>query len=195
MPASVKRPRKQRRKKSQSKGVAKRPRRASCSDEGNVVYCISNADDSFTYVGVTNDMERRLAQHNGEKTGGARYTHRIKGQTGRKWRLLFLVTGLPTRKSVLQLEWRLHQRSLGVAIAVDSRKNPFGTSATGRRAWQLFHAFQRDRFTSTAPATSSLSPTIYWRDEALYTNATHHCPRPWPSGVSHVNAGREKPQN
>lgn len=37
------------------------------------VYLVRCADDSL-YCGVTTDMERRLAQHNGLRPGGARYT-------------------------------------------------------------------------------------------------------------------------
>lgn len=30
--------------------------------------------DGSLYTGITNDLERRLEQHNGERWGGARYT-------------------------------------------------------------------------------------------------------------------------
>ncbi len=37
------------------------------------VYAILNASGTV-YTGQTTDVERRLAQHNGEKPGGAKYT-------------------------------------------------------------------------------------------------------------------------
>ena len=37
------------------------------------VYLVECADHTL-YCGVTKDTERRVAQHNGEKRGGARYT-------------------------------------------------------------------------------------------------------------------------
>ena len=37
------------------------------------VYVLQCADDSL-YTGVTNDISRRVRQHNGELAGGARYT-------------------------------------------------------------------------------------------------------------------------
>lgn len=37
------------------------------------VYIVKCSDGSF-YTGITNDLERRLQQHNGERWGGARYT-------------------------------------------------------------------------------------------------------------------------
>ncbi|MEG6502462.1 GIY-YIG nuclease family protein, partial [Desulfovibrio sp. 1214_IL3152] len=38
-----------------------------------LVYLLECADGTL-YCGITRDMERRLAQHNGALAGGARYT-------------------------------------------------------------------------------------------------------------------------
>ena len=38
------------------------------------VYLLRCADDTF-YCGITTDMAHRLRQHNGEISGGAKYTH------------------------------------------------------------------------------------------------------------------------
>jgi len=38
-----------------------------------IVYLLHCADGSL-YAGITTDLERRLAEHNGERPGGARYT-------------------------------------------------------------------------------------------------------------------------
>lgn len=37
------------------------------------VYMLRCADDTL-YTGITTDLDRRLAQHNGERAGGAKYT-------------------------------------------------------------------------------------------------------------------------
>jgi len=37
------------------------------------VYLVRCADGSL-YTGITTDLERRVAEHNGERPGGARYT-------------------------------------------------------------------------------------------------------------------------
>ncbi|PLA74004.1 hypothetical protein CYQ88_08555 [Hydrogenovibrio sp. SC-1] len=42
-------------------------------DKSWVVYLLKCADNSL-YCGVTNDLVRRLRQHNGEIKGGAKYT-------------------------------------------------------------------------------------------------------------------------
>jgi len=38
-----------------------------------VVYILRCADDTL-YTGITNDLEKRLQQHNGEQKNGAKYT-------------------------------------------------------------------------------------------------------------------------
>ena len=38
-----------------------------------VVYILRCADDTL-YTGITNDIEKRLQQHNGEQKNGAKYT-------------------------------------------------------------------------------------------------------------------------
>jgi len=148
----------------------------SAKGKSTVVYGLADDEDRLSYVGVTNDMRRRLRQHNGVIKGGARYTRK-----GNKWKILFLVTGLPDRKTALQLEWRLHRRSSGVG------PNPFGHSTAARRAWKLYSAFQMERFTTKAPKTSELAPTIYWRETGFFQVATT---QPWPAGVRHVNGAQ-----
>jgi structure-specific endonuclease subunit SLX1 len=58
-----------------------------------------------TYVGVTPDLDRRLRQHNGLLSGGAKATH------GRQWERICHVAGFPDHTSVLQFEWRWKQLS------------------------------------------------------------------------------------
>ena len=46
--------------------------------ENWVVYVLVSEATGETYVGVTNALERRVAQHNGEQAGGARSTRRAR---------------------------------------------------------------------------------------------------------------------
>jgi predicted GIY-YIG superfamily endonuclease len=46
------------------------------------VYVLASTHSNRTYVGITTDPLRRLAQHNGELPGGARAT-----RAGRPWRV------------------------------------------------------------------------------------------------------------
>jgi putative endonuclease len=44
-----------------------------------VVYILTNTSSNKTYVGITNNTQRRIRQHNGELVGGAKYTTGNKG--------------------------------------------------------------------------------------------------------------------
>jgi structure-specific endonuclease subunit SLX1 len=65
-----------------------------------VLRSLNPAHTRSTYVGYTNHPARRLRQHNGELTSGAR---RTKGK--RPWEMAAVVAGFPTKTSALQFEW------------------------------------------------------------------------------------------
>ncbi len=52
-----------------------------------------------TYIGATKDVHRRLQQHNGTLSGGAKATR------GKVWDRICHVRGFPTEKAALQFEW------------------------------------------------------------------------------------------
>ncbi len=68
---------------------------------------------SLTYVGMTNNFQRRIRQHNQELVGGAKYTSQIKpDQTNaRPWQPVVVVDGFPELRDALQFEWRWKQLS------------------------------------------------------------------------------------
>ena len=70
------------------------------STQDNVVYVLGSGDALryITYVGWTNDLARRLAQHNSGK--GARSTR------GRSWIVLH-VESFATREQAMSREWHL----------------------------------------------------------------------------------------
>jgi putative endonuclease len=65
------------------------------------VYVLFNSNK--TYVGSTNNLQKRIRQHNGEIKGGAKYTTR----NGNQWCFLYYITGFPDHQNALQAEWKL----------------------------------------------------------------------------------------
>ncbi len=84
------------------------------------VYLLLSSDNS-TYVGATVDLERRLRQHNGELSGGAKYTK------GRKWEFAAYLSGFPDKIIALQCEWKIkhsHKKS-GMEGRIEALQNIF----------------------------------------------------------------------
>ena len=97
------------------------------------VYLLEETDGNRTYVGATLDVERRLKQHNGLLSGGARATR------GRVWKRVCYISGFPHEKSALQFEW---------AWKYYSKKQ--SGSAIQRRIKSLLELFACDQPTSKA---------------------------------------------
>jgi predicted GIY-YIG superfamily endonuclease len=72
-----------------------------------VYLLITNWDETFenckTYIGATVNLDRRLKQHNGILSGGAKYTRKYKGS----WKRICSIHNFPTWNSALQFEWKL----------------------------------------------------------------------------------------
>lgn len=68
-------------------------------------YCLRTLDEvrQKTYIGATVDPDRRLNQHNGLQSGGARATR------GKCWERIVLVGGFPSWEDALKFEWRWKQ--------------------------------------------------------------------------------------
>lgn len=65
-------------------------------------YLLRAVTSHRTYIGSTNDLHRRLQQHNGERSGGARSTR------GDQWCMVACVSGFASRRQALSFEysWR-----------------------------------------------------------------------------------------
>ena len=65
--------------------------------------------ENYSYVGMTNDIFKRLRQHNGEISGGAKYTSKRD-----QWYPVLIIDGFQDMKSAMQCEWRLKRGKKGV---------------------------------------------------------------------------------
>jgi len=68
------------------------------------VYVLVSERATLTYVGISNDVDRRLQQHNGNKPGGARST-----RAGRPWRVGIIYGPYGDRGEASRVEYRVKQ--------------------------------------------------------------------------------------
>jgi structure-specific endonuclease subunit SLX1 len=72
------------------------------------VYLLATVEPpTKTYVGATIDVDRRLRQHNGELSGGAKATSTIPGG----WYRVCYVKGFADNHEALRFEWWWKRRS------------------------------------------------------------------------------------
>jgi len=72
---------------------------AAMADAKWLVYVLVSGTGGRTYVGITTDAGRRIAQHNGELPGGAKAT-----RAGRPWRIGALYGPFAGRGHALRVE-------------------------------------------------------------------------------------------
>jgi len=109
-----------------------------------------------TYNGSTNDMKRRLRQHNGEIVGGARQTSRKK--SGEKWSVYCIVSGFSDHKEALQTEWRIRR--------VEGRKRPSKYAGPAGRIKGLNQILKLEKFTSNCiRKVNEMNLTIYLEEK------------------------------
>tara|TARA_B100000965_G_scaffold54395_1_gene40880 strand:- start:123 stop:473 length:351 start_codon:yes stop_codon:yes gene_type:complete len=70
--------------------------------------CYLLASGNRTYIGITNNLGRRIRQHNQELAGGAKYTR------GRKWRVVCYVGYFATKSEAMRFEWRYKRTGKGL---------------------------------------------------------------------------------
>ena len=96
------------------------------------VYILREKEGKRTYVGYTNNLERRIRQHNNEIKGGAKYTK------GRDWEYAGYISGFNDNILALQCEWKLKHPGVN-----------FGSGMKGRIK-SLEHILGLEKFTSNS---------------------------------------------
>lgn len=98
-------------------------------------YLIFDTISQRTYIGISNDFNKRLRQHNGEIKGGARYTTKYKGD----WRPAIVVEGFASKSDALKFEWAAKRASdrRTILSGIRSRSNRIRDLAEEKEGLEL----------------------------------------------------------
>lgn len=107
-------------------------------------YILESVDGMRTYAGITNNMTRRLRQHNGTLAGGAKYTSK---PGSRPWKIVLTVHGFKTKTQVLQFEWALHHMK--------------GKGGVRGRMEKLMKLLRKHQWTRSAPLACTVPLTLH----------------------------------
>ena len=93
------------------------------------VYMLLHIKSTIPYIGKTNNLTRRLRQHNGEISGGAKTTHRALNKNNEndfKWRRVLHVKGFIDERAALHFENRFQRerRKASASASIQNTKNP-----------------------------------------------------------------------
>lgn len=110
-------------------------------------YLIYNSEGR-TYVGYTNNFRERIRRHNGEISGGAKYTTAHKGAKG--WEPVAIVGGFHDKCLAMSFEWRM-KRSL------NSKGKLKPSSGLDARLKNIFDILKLDKITSKSAPPSTIA--------------------------------------
>ena len=74
----------------------------------NYILSFTNNNISRTYNGMTNNIDRRLKQHNNILSGGAKATtNLIKKYPESNWKIICIIKGFDNKSEAMKAEWRI----------------------------------------------------------------------------------------
>ena len=111
-----------------------------------VCYVIYNKN--YSYVGITNNLNKRIRQHNCIIKGGAKYTRKI----GKGWNYICYIEGFKCKNDVLKFEW---------AVKHCAPKNKYGLH---NRILKLFKTLNKKNWTTKAPNAINYKLNLVWCD-------------------------------
>lgn len=111
-------------------------------------YIIENK--GYTYVGVSNNVKKRLRAHNGEIKGGAKYTT----SKGSGWKHICIIHGFPTKIESMQFEWAL------------KHVPPRNAGGIKNRIKKLQILLHKENWTSKSPLSETMPLVIEWIDQS-----------------------------
>ena len=107
-----------------------------------ICYLITN--NCKTYIGSTNNFKKRIRQHNGEITGGAKYTTNFKNDTD--WYPIILIGGFE-KSTALSFEWRMKR-------SINSLGKLKPNSGIYNRIKNIFEIILSNKITNNSPSIS-----------------------------------------
>ena len=120
----------------------------------NYCYILKNDENNKTYNGYTNNLNRRIRQHNGEIKGGAKST-----QCEKTWKFYAVIAGFETRKEALSCEWKIKHPTN------EKRRPPIYCGPVGRIK-SLNIVLALDNWTSKSTGLSNQNEyTLYIHEE------------------------------
>lgn len=121
-----------------------------------IIRSINPAYSNCTYNGSTNNLIRRLRQHNGEISGGAKAT---KGKG--KWVYILIWEGFKTHREALSCEWRIKHPT-------NTRKRPSQYNGVNGRIKSISLLVSLDCWTSKSSGMESCANyNLYVQDNLL----------------------------
>ena len=121
------------------------PSEAAKEEEPWSFYIVQN--QGYTYAGVSPDPVKRLRKHNGEISGGAKYT---LGK-GPGWTHVCLVHGFQTKIQALQFEWAV------------KHVPPRDSGGLNNRLKKLYTVLNKSNWTSKSPDASAIPLEVEWK--------------------------------
>ena len=111
-------------------------------------YIIYNENCGATYAGVSPNPIQRLRKHNGEISGGAKYT--LSKENG-GWKHVCLVHGFQTKIQALQFEW------------ASKHVPPRDAGGLINRVKKLYTLLTKAQWTSKSPLANMIPLSIKWK--------------------------------
>ena len=109
-------------------------------------YLIYNSEGR-TYIGYTNNFRERIRRHNGELSGGAKYTTAHKGATG--WEPVAIVGGFQDKCLAMSFEWRMKRK-------LNSKGKLKPSSGLNERLKNIFDIIKLNKITSKSASPSTI---------------------------------------
>jgi predicted GIY-YIG superfamily endonuclease len=118
----------------------------SISNNNNNYVCYIIYKNNYSYVGITNNINKRIRQHNNIIKGGAKYTT----SKGSGWNYLCYIKGFKNKIDALMFEW---------SIKHCAPKNKYGII---NRIDKLYKTLNKSYWTKKSPNSINYNLILVW---------------------------------